>query len=136
MGTPVQNRFSSPRVAKRDLKYSKILHQEKVPLRQFADTFMEGTSSTYIEDMFRSWSHDPSSVHSSWASYFKNIEAGVPSGQAFTAPPRPGTQLPTFSATARPGQNVSLDEISENMRLMLLIRSYQIKGNISFYVRL
>lgn len=130
IATPLQNRLSSPRLPKRDLKYSKFLHQEKVPLRQFADTFMEGTSSTYIEDMFRSWSHDPTSVHSSWASYFKNLEAGVPSGEAFTAPPRPGTKLPPFSATARPGQDVSLDVISENMRLMLLIRSYQIKGHV------
>jgi len=51
------------------------------------DSFMNGVSSLYIEQMFRLWKEDKSSVHSSWDQYFTNLQNGVDFTQAYQAPP-------------------------------------------------
>jgi len=100
------------------------IHNES-KLNKLSENFLDGTSSVYIEQMYRSWKHDPSSVHSSWASFFSNIEAGIPPGSAFQQPP-------TFSqlsdVTSIPSENISR-AISESMRILLLIRAYQVRGH-------
>ena len=36
------------------------------------ESYLNGSSASYVEDMYDSWAHDPSSVHPSWDSYFRN----------------------------------------------------------------
>lgn len=47
------------------------------------ESFLNGSSSTYIEKMYESWQHDRHSVHKSWDVFFTNVEAGAEPGQAF-----------------------------------------------------
>jgi 2-oxoglutarate dehydrogenase E1 component len=58
-----------------------------VPLSRLSETFADGTSGAYVEDMYRAWKRDADSVHASWASYFRSVDAGRAPGEAFTAPP-------------------------------------------------
>jgi hypothetical protein len=44
---------------------------------QEAETFLNGTSSLYAEQMYEMYLEDPSSVHDSWRKYFENEEKGV-----------------------------------------------------------
>ena len=41
------------------------------------ETFLNGTSSLYAEQMFEQYEEDPSSVHPSWKRYFDNLQQGV-----------------------------------------------------------
>jgi hypothetical protein len=58
-----------------------------VPLSRLSETFADGTSGAYVEDMYQAWKRDANSVHASWASYFRSVDAGRAPGEAFTAPP-------------------------------------------------
>ena len=42
------------------------------------ETFLNGTSSLYAEQMYEMYSIDPSSVQESWRIYFENEERKVP----------------------------------------------------------
>ena len=35
------------------------------------ESFLNGTSGAYVEEMFEAWSLDPKSVHVSWDAYFR-----------------------------------------------------------------
>lgn len=41
------------------------------------ETFLNGTSSLYAEQMYEMYLQDPSSVHPSWKQYFDNLEHGI-----------------------------------------------------------
>ncbi|TMS38900.1 hypothetical protein L596_005524 [Steinernema carpocapsae] len=97
------------------------------------ESFINGTSSMYVEQMYDSWRSDPSSVHKSWDAYFRNVEAGVAPGQAFQAPP-------TISSGAAIGATVgttsvpqitgsATQSIQDHLKIQLLIRSYQTRGH-------
>ena len=43
---------------------------------------LSGTAGTYLEEMYESWSRDPTSVHASWDAYFR--------GSTYTPPPNVG----------------------------------------------
>lgn len=51
------------------------------------DPFANGTNAYYVEEMYRYWRDDPKSVHASWDVYFKGMENGLTSPQAFQPPP-------------------------------------------------
>ncbi|VDM38709.1 unnamed protein product [Toxocara canis] len=101
-----------------------------------AEPFMNGTSSVYIEQMYEQWRVDPSSVHASWAAYFQNVEKGLAPGQAYQPPPTlmsAGMAAPvavgaTMSAIA-PSAGASIKEITDHLKVQLLIRSYQTRGH-------
>jgi hypothetical protein len=42
-----------------------------------AETFLNGTSSLYAEQMYEMYLEDPSSVHDSWRQYFDNDGKGI-----------------------------------------------------------
>ena len=44
-----------------------------VPMSKLKDSFLDGTSSTYLEDMEEKYRQDPSSVDKSWASFFRSL---------------------------------------------------------------
>lgn len=75
--------------------------------------------------MYHAWKQDPASVHISWQSYFKNLEAGNSSSNSFVAPPTivPGS-IPsgTVPGTGSHG-------IADHMKVQLLVRAYQVRGH-------
>merc|ERR1712106_407781 len=77
-----------------------------------AESFVNGTNAAYVEDMYLSWMEDPKSVHASWASYFKQVQA---------------------AAAAAPGAGVSNAEVErqvkQNLALENMIRAYQVRGH-------
>ncbi len=44
-----------------------------VPLSKLKDSFNDGTSITYLEELEERYHKDPSSVDRSWAAFFKNL---------------------------------------------------------------
>ncbi|KAI4356119.1 hypothetical protein L6164_000166 [Bauhinia variegata] len=77
-----------------------------VPLSKLTDSFLDGTSSVYLEELQRAWEADPNSVDESWDNFFRNFV-----GQASTSP------------------GISGQTIQESMRLLLLVRAYQVNGH-------
>lgn len=78
-----------------------------VPLSRLTDNFLDGTSSVYLEELQRAWEADPNSVDESWDNFFRNF-----TGQASSAP------------------GISGQTIQESMRLLLLVRAYQVNGHM------
>ncbi|KAF9592849.1 hypothetical protein IFM89_017814 [Coptis chinensis] len=78
-----------------------------VPLSRMTDSFLDGSSSVYLEELQRAWEDDPSSVDESWDNFFRNFV-----GQAATSP------------------GISGQTIQESMRLLLLERAYQVNGHM------
>ncbi|XP_020582994.1 2-oxoglutarate dehydrogenase, mitochondrial-like [Phalaenopsis equestris] len=78
-----------------------------VPLSRLTDSFLNGTSSVYLEELQRAWEADPDSVDESWDNFFRNFV-----GQAATSP------------------GISGQTIQESMRLLLLVRAYQVYGHM------
>lgn len=73
--------------------------------------------------MFAAWCADPSSVHPSWAAYFKQVGAGAPPGMAHATPPAiSGQPLTTGVTTSRAGP-------SDTARTLHLIQAYQKRGH-------
>lgn len=56
-------------------------HPEPVPLPKLKDSFLDGTSSTYLEELEERYRRDPGSVDRTWASFFKSLGKGWYWGQ-------------------------------------------------------
>jgi len=91
------------------------------------DSFASGTSNAYIDAMYVAWKEDPASVHSSWAAYFENLDAGKPAESSFAAPP----SLSGGTALAPSAEAMdSVSGASEDFpRASLLIRAHQVRGH-------
>jgi 2-oxoglutarate dehydrogenase E1 component len=95
------------------------------------DSFVTGTSASYLEKMYHSWRQDPKSVHVSWDAYFSNIENGLDSSSSFQTPPTisKGFLINDLSSN---GKVSSVPRggstIEESLKVMLLIRSFQTYG--------
>ncbi|XP_044593392.1 2-oxoglutarate dehydrogenase, mitochondrial isoform X4 [Cotesia glomerata] len=114
------------------------------PARRFAskvatEPFLNGSSSSYVEEMYNAWLQDPSSVHVSWDSFFRNSTAGATPGFAYQAPPSLapsynqvplGSLLPALGGGSQVGQ-VPVNEkvIDDHLAVQAIIRSYQIRGH-------
>lgn len=107
--------------------------------RQYVTTaalepFLNGSSSTYVEDMYNAWLKDPKSVHASWDAFFKNATAGAKPGEAYAPPPvfSTATQISTqpVSGSLVPSGTV-IDErvIDDHLAVQAIIRSYQSRGH-------
>lgn len=59
---------------KRMSRYASV---KKACLSSKVDSFLSGSNSVYVEQMYHAWKTDKSSVHLSWASYFSNLDEGV-----------------------------------------------------------
>ncbi|KAF8371141.1 ogdh-1 [Pristionchus pacificus] len=110
-----------------------IRHQSSAAAAVKHEQFMNGSSSIYIEQMYESWQRDPSSVHSSWNAYFKNVEAGCGPGQAFQAPPLSSSGS-IGQISVSPTRDVSpssdaIHSVADHLKVQLLIRSYQTRGH-------
>ena len=78
-------------------------------------------------------SHQPCSVHASWAAYFRGVEAGLAPGAAFTPPPglQPGFVGAAAAAPSGAGASPAAMEraIKERLGLAHLVRAYQARGH-------
>ena len=87
-------------------------------------SFLTGENSVYMEEMFREWKRDPSSVHKSWDIYFRHAEDGK---QVFVDPLslQPGAS-PVGSLSAG-----TLDEtmVQKELAVYNMIRAYQFRGH-------
>ncbi|KAL0425419.1 UNVERIFIED_CONTAM: 2-oxoglutarate dehydrogenase, mitochondrial [Sesamum radiatum] len=102
---PTHNRYFHTTVARSKAQSAPI--PRPVPLSRLTDSFLDGTSSVYLEELQRAWEQDPNSVDESWDNFFRNFV-----GQATTSP------------------GISGQTIQESMRLLLLVRAYQVYGHM------
>ena len=89
-----------------------------VPLRKLKDSFLDGTSSTYIEELEERYRADPASVDKSWAGFFRALEAGAPAdavADAYHAYETGASPTPPLTAAA-----LSSQTIHESMKLLLM----------------
>uniref|UniRef100_A0A069DY23 2-oxoglutarate dehydrogenase complex component E1 n=1 Tax=Panstrongylus megistus TaxID=65343 RepID=A0A069DY23_9HEMI len=103
---------------------------------QAQESFLNGTSSNYVEDMYNAWLADPSTVHASWDAYFRNTARGV--SQAYTSPPSlappPKHHVPITAIAPMLGGGLGAAPVSEkviddHLAVQAIIRSYQIRGH-------
>ncbi|KAJ4371186.1 2-oxoglutarate dehydrogenase E1 component [Neocucurbitaria cava] len=98
------------------------------------DSFLQGNTANYVDEMYMQWKRDPTSVHYSWQVYFRNMESGdMPVSQAFQPPP---TIVPTPSGGIgpdfKPGMGMAAAEgsdIMNHLKVQLLVRAYQARGH-------
>ncbi|KAI9777596.1 MAG: 2-oxoglutarate dehydrogenase E1 component [Geoglossum umbratile] len=95
------------------------------------DSFLQGNTANYIDEMYMLWKKDPLSVHVSWQVYFRNMEDGdMPISQAFQPPPTilpaPAGGLPSFMPGTATGRG---SEVTNHLKVQLLVRAYQARGH-------
>ncbi|KXJ27697.1 2-oxoglutarate dehydrogenase-like, mitochondrial [Exaiptasia diaphana] len=97
------------------------------------ESFINGSSSNYVEEMYASWLENPNSVHKSWDAYFKNVKGGMPPGQAYQPPPvlgQPSSAVATTISSPTAVDQSNINEIvQDHLAVYSLIRSYQIRGH-------
>lgn len=97
-----------------------------VPLPKLKDSFLDGTSSTYLEELEQRYQADPRSVDKTWASFFNSLDTGVAPeavAEAYHAFERGETTSPLTAVT------LSTQTIQESMKLVTLVRAYQVHGH-------
>lgn len=124
---------------------SKVDQEQK---SQSAENFLNGSSATYIEEIYQAWQADPNSVHKSWDIYFRTNSVSSPpptlGAQQGTSPDLSAVMnllknLPALSGQINNGDSVyhatqSSSEpveknIEDHLKLYALIRSYQVRGH-------
>lgn len=93
------------------------------------DSFLQGNTANYVDEMYLLWKRDPSAVHASWQVYFRNMEDGnMPISQAFQPPP---TIMPVPSGgVLAPGMATGHgSDLMNHLKVQLLVRAYQARGH-------
>eukprot|EP01129_Flabellula_baltica_P014572 TRINITY_DN700_c0_g1_i3.p1 TRINITY_DN700_c0_g1~~TRINITY_DN700_c0_g1_i3.p1 ORF type:complete len:1000 (-),score=261.71 TRINITY_DN700_c0_g1_i3:30-3029(-) len=124
--------ISSKRISTSSRRLRKVVRQSYVTgknepkgLKHLSESFIDGTSAFYVEDMYQSWLEDPMSVHSSWASYFTSVESGVPPGEAFQGVPSSSQGFVPSGSSRNDGVNTPEFGIKVNE----LLRAYEVHGH-------
>ncbi|XP_052262129.1 2-oxoglutarate dehydrogenase complex component E1-like isoform X3 [Dreissena polymorpha] len=103
-----------------------------------AEPFLSGSSSIYVEEMYKSWEQDPKSVHKSWDVYFRQVTMGAAPGTAHVRPPSLTPSSSTAGITLVPKQTstqltskepVTDKLIEDHLSVQTIIRSYQTRGH-------
>jgi 2-oxoglutarate dehydrogenase E1 component len=118
-----------------------------------SNSFLNGSSTTYIEEMYLAWQQDPASVHKSWDIYFRTNATSPPPptlGQTVAQSNSVSSidlnkilllleNLPNAGAVSGGEPNVYLSSqsssdsteklIEDHLKLYALIRSYQVRGH-------
>ncbi|GAB4819819.1 hypothetical protein N2152v2_006865, partial [Parachlorella kessleri] len=100
-----------------------------VPLSKLKDSFLSGTSSSYIEELEERYRHDPKSVDATWAGFFNALDMGVNPeavAEAYHAFEMGESTTQPLTAAA-----ISNQTIHESMRLLLMVRAYQVNGHFA-----
>ncbi|KAG7664748.1 KGD1 [[Candida] subhashii] len=94
------------------------------------DNFLQGNNSNYVDEMYEAWRQDPTSVHTSWNAYFKNIENdNIPVSRAFTAPPTIVAHPVGGAGSFIPGEAPITEDVVTHLKVQLLVRAYQVRGH-------
>ncbi|GBG29103.1 2-oxoglutarate dehydrogenase, mitochondrial [Hondaea fermentalgiana] len=94
------------------------------------ESFLQGTSAVYLEQMYDLYKQDPSKVDSSLATYFRNVDSGMDPGMAFQPFPGLTTQLSAAASSVEAGQNIGVGRAtSDTINVMQLIRAFQTRGH-------
>jgi 2-oxoglutarate dehydrogenase complex, dehydrogenase (E1) component, and related enzymes len=103
---------------------------------QNPDTFMNGTNSIYLEQMYDNWVRDRKSVHPSWDAYFTNVTQGLVGQQAFQMPPEVGvstqpiTRTQPIARTETPSLSDDIQKhITYSFKIYLLVLAYARRGH-------
>ena len=111
--------------------------QAAVATRVVQEPFLNGSSSIYVEEMYKAWLKDPNSVHKSWDIFFRVSETAEP-GHAYRSPTMPAPTIasypslsgrtPTTQAEIRSAvtSSDSLRDIEDHLSVQAIIRSYQV----------
>jgi hypothetical protein len=67
-------------------------------VKALSESFLDGTSAVYVEEMYKAWKNDSNSVHKSWDAFFRNADAGLQPGSAYMSPPTLGGGTPVSAA--------------------------------------
>ena len=100
-----------------------------------SDSFLQGNTANYVDEMYMQWKHDPSSVHVSWQYYFKNMESGeMPISRAFQPPPTivPSSEAATGAASTSAVMAMTEGvggDVTNHLKVQLLVRAYQARGH-------
>jgi len=97
-----------------------------VPLRKLKDSFLDGTSSSYLEELEERYRSDPKSVDTSWASFFRSMDLGVAPeavAEAYDSWEKGEVSSPLAQAA------ISNQTIQESQKFLMLVRAYQILGH-------
>ncbi|KAK8769222.1 hypothetical protein V5799_014315 [Amblyomma americanum] len=122
------------------------IHLLKVPARGYvtraaAEPFLNGSSSVYVEEMYRAWTKDPNSVHKSWDAFFRAASSGLGPGEAYSSPPalapavsavampRAAVAAPAPAPSKLPSTQAAPRDIDDHLSVQAIIRSYQIRGH-------
>ncbi|XP_021944060.1 2-oxoglutarate dehydrogenase, mitochondrial isoform X2 [Folsomia candida] len=121
--------------------------QQKTFSTAAAEPFLNGNSSAYVEEMYNAWLQNPSSVHASWDSFFRQTQGGAQPGEAYIRPPSGlappehntlplsafggGTGLVPvpMGGGVRSSTPISEKIIDDHLAVQAIIRSYQIRGH-------
>lgn len=106
--------------------------------RVVKEPFLNGSSSVYVEEMYKSWLQDPKSVHKSWDVFFRVSQNSEP-GYAYQ--PVPNLTLPSIAVQQdnliqdiRSAVTThSLRDIEDHLSVQAIIRSYQVKNLFVHY---
>lgn len=108
-----------------------------VPQSELADDFIAGASASYIEGLEEAWREDEHRVHPSWGSFLRLMEEGMSGSEIakeFSKAVTPVEErdlgerhVPAQAASEV--QQTSEQTIQESMRLLLLVRAYQVNGH-------
>eukprot|EP00276_Gloeochaete_wittrockiana_P008089 CAMPEP_0184647944 /NCGR_PEP_ID=MMETSP0308-20130426/4991_1 /TAXON_ID=38269 /ORGANISM="Gloeochaete witrockiana, Strain SAG 46.84" /LENGTH=1014 /DNA_ID=CAMNT_0027079379 /DNA_START=1 /DNA_END=3045 /DNA_ORIENTATION=- len=101
-----------------------------------SESFLSGTNGIIIEQLYDQWLEDPSKVHRSWDQFFRNVDAGLKPGEAYSPAPRsfyerlgPGRLLPS-GAAEEIEKEFDATQIEESLKVLQLIRSYRERGHL------
>ncbi|KAF7269918.1 hypothetical protein GWI33_017078 [Rhynchophorus ferrugineus] len=89
------------------------------------NSFLNPSSSQYLEEMYNAWLRDPNSVHVSWDAYFRT--------GAYHRPPtlEPGySHQPVPKQTVQSVTDTNLSTTEEHLSVQAIIRSYQVRGHL------
>ncbi|XP_058983499.1 2-oxoglutarate dehydrogenase-like, mitochondrial isoform X1 [Musca domestica] len=94
-----------------------------------AEPFANGTTASYVEEMYNAWLRDPSSVHTSWDAYFRNNSYCGPPNLA----PQQYNTLPATAFAGMAGVGAAPDSktIDDHLAVQAIIRSYQARGHLA-----
>lgn len=132
-----------------------------IKLKRFStssnESFLNGTSANFVEDVYKSWKQNPSSVHTvrslktfpsfstlkcfkSWDTYFKNATGALPSTSSLPAKTSSISPARMQSSSASAASN-NLSEVNDaiiedHLAVQAIIRSYQVKLLSSKYTNI
>ncbi|XP_014613689.1 PREDICTED: 2-oxoglutarate dehydrogenase, mitochondrial isoform X5 [Polistes canadensis] len=107
--------------------------------RVATEPFLNGSTSSYVEEMYNAWLQDPHSVHVSWDSFFRSSTAGAGPGLAYQAPPSLapshnqvplGALLPLGGGSQISQMPINEKIIDDHLAVQAIIRSYQARGHL------